>query len=1093
MQNLKKNLFQKIDPKDLEKINGVKFTFREIDILAFMLHGKSTKKIASLLVISPRTVENHVRNIMVKLECNSREAIIDFIEKSKENYLLKKYYLTLRINSAFKECLREVFLLKEKKTLNCKIETIENDFGNPVLENYLELAGIHILKESEKEKNPKISVDYVLFPLTILGEKEISLIKEKINTYFQQASASLPTLILLIPPKEQDNFSSQILLRNSENIITLNFQEDDYLSFFELLKKMLPHLNLEKIISKFIKKCEELKPTLEANSLSDTLMISSSELKQDIDKNVNNIKKSKTYLIIGFPLILLGCIILLLGFYQTTDIFEKIKTSSGNIIRSDLPIPAEPILLSRPQILSQIQEKLSKKQGIQVIALVGIGGAGKTTIARQYARLQKTNVIWEINADTKENLINSFENLVYALCKTKEEKKILRDLQEIKNPQEREEKIILLLKDKLKSVSEWLLIYDNVEKFTDIQKYFPYDPIGWGDGKVIITSRDNNIENNSYVSHVIQIKELDIREKLTLFTKIMRIGNVHHSEVKSKKFLDNIPPFPLDISTAAYYLKATNVSLDGYLDHLINYNKEFAATQEYILKEASDYTKTRYSIITLSLKKIIDTQKEFVPLLLLISLLDSQNIPKALLDVCGNSSFVDSLFYHLNKYSLIANEFYRNTIPVFSMHRSTQKISLAYLQKTLALEKNNPLLDKVTHTFENYMAEMIDKEDFFQMKLLLSQTDAYLRHDELLRDDIKDNLKSSLGCIYYYLSDYVKAKQLLEESLVNLTKDYHKNHHKIARILIYLGNVYRTLGNCEKAKKLLEESLLIYAQYPGHYMGNGRALGYLGIIYRGLGDYSKARNLLEKSLEIYQEHSRDSIGHAWVLSHLGNTYLILGNYEQARILLEQSLTIYKKHSEDYVGVSWVLGYLGDAYRALGDYKKAQSLLEQSLVICRKHFPENHVYIASSLAYLGNVYAEIGDYKTARELLEKSLEISAKNYGKNHLHTARILRSLGRVYLLEGKTQKAEDLIQKSLDIFQQHKYSESYMALENLAELYLMKFSEPSISNDGQGFESKKKAIEYLEKALMIVQAHFPHDSSHLLRLQKKLTTLKNS
>ena len=84
MQNLKKHLFQKIYPKDLETINGIKFTWREIDIVAFMVHGKSTKKIASFLSISPRTVENHVRNIMMKIECNSREAIVDFVEKSIE-------------------------------------------------------------------------------------------------------------------------------------------------------------------------------------------------------------------------------------------------------------------------------------------------------------------------------------------------------------------------------------------------------------------------------------------------------------------------------------------------------------------------------------------------------------------------------------------------------------------------------------------------------------------------------------------------------------------------------------------------------------------------------------------------------------------------------------------------------------------------------------------------------------------------------------------------------------------------------------------------------------------------------------------------
>ncbi len=1067
MQYFEKHLFQKIYPKDLEKINGIKFTWREIDIVAFMAHGKSTKKIASFFSISPRTVENHVRNIMIKIECNSREAIVDFFEKSQEIQSLKKYYSKLRIEVVFRECLKEISAFVKKEKPSCKLlyflGELNTEERNQTLATYLKLAGFNVVSEFIKEKksnslidqkSAEASTDYILFPFSSCEIDGSEYVKEKFL---------------------------QLTTGNNKNIITLEIKENDYLSFFELLRKILKPLDLESVVSKFTKHYEELTVSINLNPLIKETSNSSLEVQQ-YSKNINTnpLKKWKLNWLMTLLLGLSACLILFLNNNQFGSLLERIKFPSKNIIRSDLPLPAEPILLSRPHILSQIQDSLSKKKGIQAIALVGMGGSGKTTIARQYARLQKTNLIWEINADTKENLLNSFENLVDALCMTKEEKKILRDFQEIKNPQEKEKKIILFLKSKLKETSEWLLIYDNVEKFTDIQKYFPYDPESWGTGKIILTSRDHNLENNNYINHTIQIKELNARERLILFNNIMRIGNVHHSQVKSKKFLDNIPPFPLDISTAAYYLKATNVTLEGYLKHLINYNQEFAATQEHILKEASDYTKTRYSIITLSLKKIIDTQKNFEKLLLLISLLDPKNIPKSLLDTCGNNSLVDGLFYHLNKYSLIANETYRSSIPVFSIHRATQEISLAYLKKTLMLKRDSVLVDKVANMLESYITEVVDKEDFLQMKLLLSQGEAFLKHDELLSNRIKYSLKSVLGCIYYYLSNYVKAKQLLEESLINLRNDYHNNHHKIARALMYLGNVYRTLGDYEKAKNLLEESLSIYTQYPGNYVGNGRALGYLGIIYRGLGDYSKARSLLEKSLEIYQAHSRDSIGHAWILSHLGNTYLILGSYKQARSLLEKSLATYKKHSEDYVGVAWVLGYLGDAYRALGEFKKAKNLLDQSLIICRKYFPENHVYIASSLAYSGALYTEIGEYETARLLLERSLEIFKRNYGKNHIQTARVLRGLGRVHLLEGRMPEAEKLLIQSLDIFKYHKYSESYLSLENLAELYLKK-------------DSQSQAIQYLEQALQIVQTHFPKDSSHIIRIQNKLMDLQAS
>src|SRR3546814_17604867 len=100
------------------------------------------------------------------------------------------------------------------------------------------------------------------------------------------------------------------------------------------------------------------------------------------------------------------------------------------------------MLLQRPNLMNQIEEKLKEQQGIQTIALIGPGGAGKTTIARVYGRSQKLPIVWEINAETKENLINSFECLAYALSKTEEEKKILKGYKEIKNDEEREKQIM---------------------------------------------------------------------------------------------------------------------------------------------------------------------------------------------------------------------------------------------------------------------------------------------------------------------------------------------------------------------------------------------------------------------------------------------------------------------------------------------------------------------------------------------------------------------------------------------------------------------------------------------------------------------------
>jgi hypothetical protein len=117
----------------------------------------------------------------------------------------------------------------------------------------------------------------------------------------------------------------------------------------------------------------------------------------------------------------------------------------------------------------------------------------------------------------------------------------------------------------------------------------------------------------------------------------------------------------------------------------------------------------------------------------------------------------NNFLYHLNKYSFITNQSSTHLIPVFSIHRSTQELSLTYLAKILSLEKDSRLLISFAHTLENYIADAIDKEDFLRMKLLVTHCETFLSHHDVLEDKIRTPVSGALGCIYYYLSHNSKA------------------------------------------------------------------------------------------------------------------------------------------------------------------------------------------------------------------------------------------------------------------------------------------------------------------------------------------------
>jgi DNA-binding CsgD family transcriptional regulator len=53
-------------------------TERELDVLYYLLHGLSYKKIAEQLNLSVRTIEDYIEHIKYKCQCNSKYALFDF-------------------------------------------------------------------------------------------------------------------------------------------------------------------------------------------------------------------------------------------------------------------------------------------------------------------------------------------------------------------------------------------------------------------------------------------------------------------------------------------------------------------------------------------------------------------------------------------------------------------------------------------------------------------------------------------------------------------------------------------------------------------------------------------------------------------------------------------------------------------------------------------------------------------------------------------------------------------------------------------------------------------------------------------------------
>lgn len=1107
MKKIQTLFLQDLYSKHLSTINGIHFTKREIDVISCLLSARRTNKIAYFLSVYPRTVETHIRNIMFKLECNTRERIIDFIEASDKRLILRKYYSLLQINVIFEKSLQDIAKVCRKKAPQCFLMygNVKDAFVSH-LESHLTLAGITVSTKAREEENK----DCLVFAMPDLwgGNEAVAFLQKLRKTSGKILLLLRETRLHKDVPKEINNF----------DIVNFAEQKNYYFSFFVVLKKILSEVNLDDVVNDFKNKYKKINIEPDFNSVS----LNSSKTRKQFFYPKRN---SLFFLFLAIGLIA-GCFL----FIRVTSERQKEEI----LLQSNLSIPNESTLLHRPELLTQIDSKFEGQEGIQTVALIGVGGSGKTTLARQYAYHQQATIVWEINAETKGSLKGSFENLAQNLSNTAEDKKWLTEINEIKNPKEKENKIIEFVRKKLKIYSNWLLIFDNVEKFMNILEYFPQNPQTWGKGRIILTTQDSNIHNNTYVNHTLKVEELSQDQKLNLFLKIMNHDHICSSlfsqKEKIKEFLNEIPPFPLDISLAAYYLKTTNISYPKYIEKLNEHNKDFTNFQENILKEVGSYNKTRYGIITLSVQHLIREHPNFENLLLFISVLDSQNIPRDLLNKFTNDVIGDNFIYQLRKHSLITSEFSSPMGLVFSIHRSTQDIILAYFIHKYNIKDIQQFLEPFMHILQNYTAEMIEKEYHIKMKYFVSHYKRLLRNENVLTNTERVTVLGNLGCFYFYLGDYIKAKQLLEKTLevpykekyineafvlfylgivykelsdyerakVSLekcltiySKHLPNSHAKLARVFAHLGHVERSLGNYEKSRILIQKSLSIYNRFlPHNYGGIAQTLAYLGNVERELGNYAEARNYLHQALSIYEHYLPDNyIGIARTLGYLGITYRELSKYEMAETYLLQSLKVYKEHlSENHPRVVWLFIHLGILYRELGNYKAAIEHLNKSLIIYKKHLPGDNIGFARVFAYLGNVKREVGKYKEAEQLLHQSLSIYKKSFSNHHsenqIEYGRVLGYLGIVYKEMGHYEKAKEFLQRSLTIYEKH------FSPHHIRVIWILVY----LGNVNRILGDYTKARELLEYSLRIYKEHLSGQhariawvSTHLANLEREV------
>lgn len=1056
------------------QINNLKFSLREIDIISCVLNMRGAKKIANILQISHRTVERHIQNIMLKVGCNSQDGITDFIEKSTQLLQLKKHYTLLLINSFFQNQLIKISPHVKKKKLSYGIDLIKDCRQEAkILEKHMSLLGINF---SDQDTNFSIKLSH-------------------------EDGADV----------------------NSSGLYNISI-ENYYSDFFQMLVLLFPEMNFTAAINEFKlleENAEEVKNDIEQRIITNLqneveLASPTKDAKKSKAVNLNAYNYKIAVFIIGIFL-LIGVIV---KYYSVSLDNKKLITA----ISSSLSLPHRSNTLNRSSISTKIFDIIqNSKEKITTIALTGVGGAGKTTAAKQFAIDYSADIIWELNINSEDSLLSSYEELVQELCNNDDCSKEIASIQNQNSTHKKLKRYQSIIARYFNNHNKWLLIYDNFEVDSPLATYLPNNHKIWGNGVVIITTRDTDISNQNYIdeNNVIEVGKLDANEKHELFTKLLS-QKIEHSE-KLKQFLEYIPPYPLDILLASNYINKHNTNFNEYLNKISNHAGDSFSNND-ISQDIGRYSNTRYAIVATSIKKIIDNNPEFKEYILHLGLVDSSLMQASYPEYEEDNNTLRKFINCMLSHSLLqTNDEQLSDDTIYTVHKTTQRIILDYMLTNLDDIELDSYIKKVTQKFSAYTAEAIQHDNIAAIKGLVSHAESL--YDNMMRyfPSYEPSAAISLASCYFYLGNNKRAATLLEQYADKFDVQTLDGRQATVNSQIILGNVYSNIGQYDKANKVFNKAISLILSDSNNVTLLAWSKVNLARLYIKLGKYDDAKHLLSDAFEVYKDHyGIDSPDTSWVMSYYGNILVEIGEFEKSERLLLASHNIVEKHyGSNHIRSAITLIDLAHLYIHTGNYHKARQLLADSKKIHDNFFDEqspnsswlifnlgllygkmgmihegieylnksyaNHLehhandYVTKrDLVELASLYADVGNYDKAKSLLDKSIEEYKKQFGASHNKVAELYNKYAQVCLGNSELERALDFIRKSLAIFKKNNHPQSYISYENLADYYLKNYNNQA-------------AIRYLEKAEQILRAHYPIDSEltkNIIEKKKKILAL---
>ncbi|KAH8592642.1 P-loop containing nucleoside triphosphate hydrolase protein [Bisporella sp. PMI_857] len=681
-----------------------------------------------------------------------------------------------------------------------------------------------------------------------------------------------------------------------------------------------------------------------------------------------------------------------------------------------VPLMRNPQFVSRSSQLSELEAKLFVDSYCPRVAIVGLGGVGKTQIALELAyqtrhKRPDCSIFW-VAATSAENVQQAYLDIGRHL-----------NIQGIDN---KKADVKCLVQSYLSSenAGRWLLILDNadesdmwlktIESGTRSTRLIDYLPTS-SKGSIILTTRNRKVAVELTRDLVMELPHMDEKVGIQILKKSLHNQALLNDREPMMLLMTQLTFLPLAIVQAAAYINKNDISIFEYLSL-------WDDTEEIIIEVLSEnfedegrYQTLKNPVATtwlISFDQIQRCDPLAAEYLSFMSCIDPKMIPLSLLPPAQPKKRMLDAIGTLTAYSFITRQSGEQS---FDVHR------LVHLATRNWLKKRNSIVEWTWKTMER-LVKVFPSNDHQNRSLWRT----YLPHtrfilaSQFISKDAKERivLLEISGLCLQSDGRYAEAREQFLQVAEIRENALGKLHPETLKSLNYLVLVLRYQGRYKEAKDTGRRVLdgrekVLGKEHPDTLV----SIDNLASVLQYQGKYEEAEVLHRRALDRKEKTlGKEHQGTLTSVSNLAEVLWYQGKYGDAEILHRQALegkqnVLGKEHPETLMSVTnlaWMLQYQAK-------YEEAEAMSRQALNGKKAVLGKDHPETLTSVHNLSRILLCQCKYEEAEALSRQALNGREKLVGKDHPSTLRSLSNFAEVLRYQGKLEDAGALHRQALN------------------------------------------------------------------------------